>query len=73
LRGALSAENTAVASEYRSVWMELQTDLARLSARGRRAILNESNGELIYQDPDAVVEAARQILGDVRHQPGGLR
>jgi pimeloyl-ACP methyl ester carboxylesterase len=69
----LSAKNTAVASEYHSVWMELQTDLARLSARGRQVILNESNGELIYQAPDAVVEAARQVLGDVRRQPEGLR
>ncbi|MBZ5618588.1 MAG: alpha/beta hydrolase [Acidobacteriia bacterium] len=69
----LSAENTAVASDYPSVWMELQTDLARLSARGRNVVLNESNGDLIYQAPDAVVEAARQAIADVRHQPGGLR
>jgi pimeloyl-ACP methyl ester carboxylesterase len=69
----LSAENPAVASAYRGVWMELQTDLARLSARGRQVGVNESNGELIYQAPDAVVEAARQVIADVRHQPGGLR
>jgi hypothetical protein len=30
----LSAENTAVAPEYRSMWMELQTDSARLSGQG---------------------------------------
>jgi hypothetical protein len=68
----LSAEDTAMASEFHSVWMELQTDLARLSARGRHVVVNESNGELIYQAPDAVVEAARQAIADVRHQPGGL-
>jgi pimeloyl-ACP methyl ester carboxylesterase len=69
----LSAENTAVSSENRSVWVELQTDLARLSARGKHVVVNQSNGELIYQAPGEVVEAARQVIGDVRHQPGGLR
>jgi pimeloyl-ACP methyl ester carboxylesterase len=69
----LSADNTAVASEYHSVWIELQTDLARLSARGRQVVIDERNGDLIYQAPDAVVEAARQVVGEVRQQPGGLR
>jgi pimeloyl-ACP methyl ester carboxylesterase len=69
----LSAENTALTSEYRSVWMELQTELARLSARGNHVVMNEGTGELIYQAPDAVVEAARQVVSDVRQQPGGLR
>jgi pimeloyl-ACP methyl ester carboxylesterase len=68
----LSAENTALTSEYRSVWMELQADLARLSARGKHVVINAANGELIYQAPDAVVEAARQVVSEVR-QPGGQR
>ncbi|MGO9254945.1 MAG: alpha/beta fold hydrolase [Bryobacteraceae bacterium] len=68
----LSAENTAMASEYRSVWMELQTDLARLSARGENIFLDESSGDLIYQAPDAIVEDIRQVLREVR-QPGGPR
>jgi len=53
--------------------MELQTELARLSARGKHVVINEGTGELIYQAPDAVVEAARQVVSDVRQQPGGLR
>jgi hypothetical protein len=70
----LGAEDTDVASENPSVWMELQTDLARLSARGRHVVIRGgSGGDLIYQAPDAVVEAARQVIGDVRHRPGGLR
>jgi hypothetical protein len=69
----LSADNTAVASEYHSVWIELQTDLARLSARGKQVVINESNGELIYQAPGAVVEAVRQVVSDVRQQTSGLR
>ena len=69
----LSAENTALTSEYRRVWMELQTDLVRLSARGKQVVIDESSGELIYQAPDAVVEAVLQVIADVRHQPEGLR
>lgn len=69
----LSAENTDVASEHPSVWMELQADLARLSARGKQEVLNVSKGELIYQAPDVIVEAARQVLDDVRHRLGRVR
>jgi hypothetical protein len=70
----LSADSTDVASEYPSVWMELQTDLARLSARGRHVVIRGgSGGDLIYQAPDAVVEAARQVIGEVRDRPGGPR
>jgi pimeloyl-ACP methyl ester carboxylesterase len=69
----LSSESPPVASQYRSVWIELQTDLARLSTRGKLVAINENHGELIYQAPDAIVEAARQVVGDVRHRLGGLR
>ena len=61
----LSAENAEVASEYPGVWIGLQTDLARLSTRGKRMV-STSGDELIYQAPDAVVAATRQVVGDVR-------
>jgi len=62
----LTAENTAVASEYRSVWTELQTDLARLSASGKQTSVDLSSGDLTWQEPDAVIEATRQVVGEVR-------
>jgi pimeloyl-ACP methyl ester carboxylesterase len=62
----VSSENTAVASEYRGLWMELQTDLARLSTRGKLVSPGENGGDPVYQAPDAVIDAIRQILGDVR-------
>jgi hypothetical protein len=68
----LSSESPAVASQYRNVWTELQTDLARLSTRGKHVAINENNGDLIFA-PDAIVEAARQVIDDVRHRPGELR
>lgn len=69
----LSSENTAVAPEYGSVWMELETDLARLSTRGKQIVIDRSSGDLIYQAPDAIVEAVRQVLGDIQQQPRTLR
>jgi pimeloyl-ACP methyl ester carboxylesterase len=62
----LSGENTALPSEYRNVWMELQADLARLSARGKLVALPESGDDLIYRAPHAIVEATRQVVGDIR-------
>jgi pimeloyl-ACP methyl ester carboxylesterase len=62
----LSGEKIAMGSEYRNVWMELQTDLARLSARGKLVTLHESRDELIYWAPHAIVEASLQVVGDVR-------
>jgi hypothetical protein len=55
----LSAENTAV---DHSVWMELQTDLARLSTRGRQTVVDLSSGDLTWQAPDAVIEATRHVI-----------
>lgn len=69
----LSSENTAVATQYRAVWMELQADLARLSVRGKHVVVSQSNGDLIYRAPDAVVQAVRHVVEEVRHQPVGLR
>jgi len=67
----LSSDNPATAAEY-NVRMELQTDLARLSTRGRLVSVDVS-GELIYQAPDAVIDAARQVLDDLGHQAGRHR
>lgn len=65
----LSSENTALPPEYRSLWVERQTGLTRLSARAKQVIVSESNGELVYQAPGAVIEAARQVLANVRRNP----
>src|SRR5580658_2463477 len=50
----LSAKNTAV---DRGLWMELQTDLARLSTRGKQTTVDLSSDDLTWQAPDAVIEA----------------
>jgi len=64
----LSGQNTALPPEYRNVWMELQADLARLSTRGKLVALPESGDDLIYRAPQAIAEATRQVVGDIRLQ-----
>jgi pimeloyl-ACP methyl ester carboxylesterase len=62
----LSGENTAMPFRYREVWTELQTDLARLSARGKLVALPESSDDLIYRAPLAIAEATRQVVDEIR-------
>jgi pimeloyl-ACP methyl ester carboxylesterase len=70
---ALSGRQAPVAAEYPSVWNDLQIELAGLSARGTQRAVNQSEGELIYEAPGAVIEAARQVIDDVRRGPVKLR
>jgi pimeloyl-ACP methyl ester carboxylesterase len=69
---ALSGESVFSSSGRDSVWGELQTALARLSARGKLVMVAEGRDDLIYQAPQAIIEATRQVLDDVR-QLDGLR
>jgi len=62
----VSSENVEAASAYPGLWMELQTDLARLSTRGKNIVIG-GDGDPIYQSPGAVLEAVRQVLGAVRN------
>ena len=68
----LSGENTALPSEYRNVWTELQADLAGLSARGKLVTLPGSGDDLIYRAPQAIAEATRQIVGDITARKAAL-
>lgn len=62
----LSSEVTPIKASDQSLWMELQADLAGLSTRGMRRVVQSSPGELIYQAPGAIVSAVRQVVGSVR-------
>jgi pimeloyl-ACP methyl ester carboxylesterase len=70
---ALSGRQAPVSADYPSVWTELQIELAGLSARGKRMIVDESDGELIYKAPSAIIEAAHQVINDVRRRDVSLR
>jgi hypothetical protein len=70
---ALSGRQAPVSTEYPGAWTDLQVELAGLSTRGTRRVVNQSDGELIYEAPEVVVEAARQVLDEVRRGAAKLR
>jgi pimeloyl-ACP methyl ester carboxylesterase len=65
---ALTGENTGVASGYHRVWMGLQTELVRLSARGKLVTVAGTCDNLIYRAPEAVTGSIRQVVDDVRQR-----
>jgi pimeloyl-ACP methyl ester carboxylesterase len=60
------------AAAYEQVWMhEIQPKLARLSTRGRQIIVERSGHGIPEEAPEAVIDAVRQVVSDVRrvHTP----
>jgi pimeloyl-ACP methyl ester carboxylesterase len=62
----LSGDTAALSPEYRSLWSELQSDLARLSGRGKLVEISEAGDDLIYRAPHAIAGAAHQVVADIR-------
>lgn len=62
----LGAGNIAAPPELLEAWTNTQSDLARLSTKGRQIAVGEGAGNLLYEAPDAIVEAARQVVAQVR-------
>jgi pimeloyl-ACP methyl ester carboxylesterase len=62
----LSAQNLAAAPEFLEAWTNAQNDLAQLSTRGKQITIGEGASDLLYDAPDAIVEAARQVVAEVR-------
>jgi hypothetical protein len=48
---------------FHEVWVhQLQAELARLSTRGKQVIVENSDHGIGFQNPDAVVNAAQEIV-----------
>ena len=62
----LSAGNLAAPPEFLEAWTNAQSDLARLSTRGRQIAMGGGASDLLHDAPDAIVEAVRQVLAEVR-------
>jgi pimeloyl-ACP methyl ester carboxylesterase len=57
------------AETHRRLWLgEFQPALARLSTRGRLIIVDDSGHRIALERPDAVVEAARTVIDEVRRE-----
>jgi hypothetical protein len=52
--------------EFLEAWTNAQSDLARLSTRGRQIAVGGGASDLLYDAPEAIVEAVRQVVGEVR-------
>ena len=62
----LGGGNIAVPLEFLEAWTNAQRDLARLSTRGRQIAVGDGAGDLLYDAPDAIAEAVRQVVAEVR-------
>jgi pimeloyl-ACP methyl ester carboxylesterase len=62
----LSAGNIAAPPEFLEDWTSAQSELARLSTRGKMVIVGGGANDLLYDAPDAIAEALRQVLAEVR-------
>ena len=65
----LSAGNIPAPPEFLEAWTNTQNDLARLSTRGRQVVVGGGANDLLYDAPDAIVDAVTQIVAEVR-EPG---
>jgi pimeloyl-ACP methyl ester carboxylesterase len=61
----LSDGNIAAPPEFLEAWTNAQSDLARLSTRGRQIAVGGAS-DLLYDAPGAIVEAVRQVVAEVR-------
>lgn len=61
----LGAANLPAPADFREAWTNAQTDLVRLSTRGRRIEVGGAR-DLLYDAPDAIVSAVRQVVAEVR-------
>src|ERR1700674_1067641 len=55
------------AAAFHEVWVhQLQQSLARLSTRGKQVIVENSDHGIQYEAPDAVVDAVREVVTQIR-------
>ena len=62
----LSAESIAGPAEFCEAWGNAQSELAGLSTRGRQMAAGKGASDLLYDAPDAITAAVRQVVADVR-------
>ncbi|HUB79198.1 MAG TPA: alpha/beta fold hydrolase [Bryobacteraceae bacterium] len=62
----LGADNLAEPAEFREAWSNAQSQLARLSTRGKQMVGGNGASDLLYDAPGTIVEAVRQVLAGAR-------
>ena len=62
----LSADSIGAPPEFLVGWTNVLNDLERLSTRGRQIAVGGGASDLLYDAPDAIAEAVRQVIAEVR-------
>ncbi len=62
----LSTGSLGAPAEFLEAWTNAQNDLARLSTRGRQSVVTGGAADLLYDAPEAIIDAVRQVISDVR-------
>ena len=58
---------TKEASVFFEIWVhQLQPQLAHLSTRGRQVVVPDASFGIPYEEPEAVVQAVREVVTEVR-------
>jgi hypothetical protein len=52
-----------IREEYERAWQELQQEIAALSTRGRRIVAERSGHNIIFEQPEIIVEAILEMIG----------
>jgi pimeloyl-ACP methyl ester carboxylesterase len=64
----LSPERITGPTEFLEGWSNAQSDLAKLSTEGRQILVGRSANDLLYDAPDAIVDAVRQVVREVQRR-----
>ena len=56
---------------WRTLWMQGHDAMAALSSRGRNRVVPESGHFIQFEQPQAVIDAVDEVVGEVRQRMGG--
>ena len=55
--------------KFRQMWLELQSDLMKLSTNSRHFFADHSSHFMNFDQPDLIIDAVRQIVETTRQKP----
>ncbi|MCI0488604.1 MAG: haloalkane dehalogenase [Blastocatellia bacterium] len=58
--------NLPVIKMLNELWLEMQKEMAKLSSRSKHIISEKSTHAIVFQQPDVVADAIRQMIDDVK-------
>ena len=59
-----------IREEYERAWQKLQEEIASLSTRGRRIVAERSGHNILFDQPEIIIESILEMVGSPMEQPG---